>query len=135
MSKLVDEIVEQISIDKEIIAVSPKTGVKQIRAFCKKMEEMHAKYNQMYDDIITEITARYDRIDSIVENEEIDILNTITDKNAILVVNKLDLCNQADIIDKFKKIWNKDVVFISAKNQDGVLELKDKIFKYLEGLK
>ena len=66
-----------------------------------------------------------------IENEEIDILNTIVDKNAILVVNKLDLCNQINIVDKFKKIWNKDVVFISAKNQNGVLELKDKIFNML----
>ena len=66
-----------------------------------------------------------------VENEEIDILNTIIDKNVILVVNKSDLCNQVAIVDKFKKIWKKDVVFISAKNQDGVLELKDKIFNML----
>lgn len=66
-----------------------------------------------------------------VENEEIDILNTIVDKNTILVVNKSDLCNQIDIVDKFKKLWQKDVVFISAKNQDGVLELKDKIFNML----
>lgn len=71
MSKLVQEIVEQIAIDKEIIEVSPKTGVKQIREFSKKIKEMHEKYQDIYDAVIEEITARYDKINSIVENEEI----------------------------------------------------------------
>ena len=76
MSKLIDEIVEQISIDKEIIDVSPKTGVKQIREFSKKMDEMHEKYNEMHDIIIKEIGARYDRINSIEQNEEIEKVST-----------------------------------------------------------
>lgn len=75
MSKLVEEIVEQIGIDKEIIDVSPKTGVKHIREFRKKMDVMHEKYNSMYTEIMDEIAARYDRINSIVENEEIAVVS------------------------------------------------------------
>ena len=72
MSKLVNEIIEQISIDKEIIDVSPKTGAKHIREFSKKMDEMHKKYNNMYEIIIDEISNRYDKINSIIQNEEIE---------------------------------------------------------------
>ena len=36
MSNLVKELDEQIDIDKEVIEVLPKTGIKQIREFKKR---------------------------------------------------------------------------------------------------
>ena len=66
-----------------------------------------------------------------IENEDIDIINRVSDKNAVLVINKLDTFNSKNIIEKIKNIWKKDNILISAKNKTGIFELKEKIFKLL----
>lgn len=71
MNNLVKNLDEQIEIDKEVIELSPKTGVKQIREFKKKLEEMIELYEAINESAISEINARYERIDSITMNEEI----------------------------------------------------------------
>lgn len=86
MSGLVKEIVEQINIDKEVIQVSPKTGIKAIRQLLKNLEEMQEKYNAIYDATMKEIKLRYDRINSIAENEEIEKV-----QNEILELDNLVL--------------------------------------------
>lgn len=71
MSNIVKELEEQIEIDKELIEVSPKTGIKQIRELSKILREMKERYSSINEALLKEMTERYDRINSIVENEEI----------------------------------------------------------------
>lgn len=71
MNNLVKSLDEQIEIDKEVIELSPKSGVKQIREFKKKLEEMIELYTAINESAMEEIKARYERIDSITMNEEI----------------------------------------------------------------
>ena len=71
MNNLVKNLDEQIEIDKEVIELSPKSGVKQIREFKKKLEEMLELYEAINKTALDEIQARYDRINSIEMNEEI----------------------------------------------------------------
>ena len=66
-----------------------------------------------------------------LENDEIEIMKKLFNKNAILVINKSDLFNKNDIISKINDFWNKDLIFISAKEVKGVVDLKDKIFNML----
>lgn len=71
MSDLVNELDEQIDIDKEMIEVLPKKGVKQIRELKKTLEEMIARYDTINNYAISEMNSRYDKINSIQTNEEI----------------------------------------------------------------
>lgn len=71
MNNLVKNLDEQIEIDKEVIELSPKSGVKQIREFKKKLEEMIELYTAINESAMEEIKARYERIDSITMNDEI----------------------------------------------------------------
>ena len=66
-----------------------------------------------------------------LENDEIEIMKKLSNKNAILVINKSDLFNKNDIVSKINDFWNKDLIFISAKEVKGVVDLKDKIFNML----
>lgn len=66
-----------------------------------------------------------------LENKEIDILKKVYDKNVILVVNKSDTYNKTEVENYIKSFWDKDYIFVSAKEQKGVVELKEKIFNLL----
>ena len=56
-------------------------------------------------------------------NDDIDLLNKIKNKNYIVVINKNDLESKIEI----EKLDNEKVIFISALNNDGIDELKNKI--------
>ncbi len=90
MSKLLKSIEKKIEIDKEIINVLPKTGIKQIKDLKKKIETMLDKYNKMDASIIKEMNRRYDNITSIKENPEIAVV-----KKQILEWNNLGLSDDA----------------------------------------
>ncbi len=71
MSKLLKSIERQIDIDKEIINVLPKAGIKQIKELQKKLKSMLEKYNKMNESVKKEMIRRYNNITGIKENEEI----------------------------------------------------------------
>ena len=71
MSELVKELEEQIEIDKEMIEVLPKKGVKQIRELKKTLEQMIEKYEAIHTYAIEEMDDRYEKINSIETNPEI----------------------------------------------------------------
>lgn len=66
-----------------------------------------------------------------IENEEIEIISRLTNKNAILIVNKSDLFNKEELLPTIQKFWNKELMFISAKELKGIVDLKDIIFNML----
>lgn len=63
-----------------------------------------------------------------LENEDYEILNLIGNKNAILLVNKMDIVDGSLVINELQK-YNKDIIKISAKTGDGVEKLYDKIYE------
>lgn len=88
MNNLLKNLDEQIEIDKEVIELSPKSGVKQIREFKKKLEEMIEMYTAVNDSAMEEIQSRYDRINSIEMNEEITKVSENIYKLDNLVLNE-----------------------------------------------
>lgn len=72
MSKFVKALDDQINIDKEVIQVAPKSGIKQIKNLRDTIEKTIDKYSKMDEAILNEMTERYNKITSIVQNEEID---------------------------------------------------------------
>lgn len=63
-----------------------------------------------------------------LENEDYEILNLIGNKNAILLVNKIDIVDGSLVINELKK-YNKDIIKISAKTGNGVENLYDRIYE------
>lgn len=63
-----------------------------------------------------------------LENEDYEILNLIGNKNAILLVNKIDIVDGSLVINELQK-YNKDIIKISAKTGDGVEKLYDRIYE------
>ena len=61
-----------------------------------------------------------------LSEEEIDLLQKIKDKNAIIIVNKIDLENKIDI-EKIKEITNKEIINMSIEKNIGIEELKKQI--------
>ena len=88
MNNLVKKLDEQIEIDKNVIELSPKTGVKQIREFKSKLEEMIERYSSINNAAISEIDSRYERINSIEMNEEITSVSENIYKLDNLVLNE-----------------------------------------------
>ena len=63
-----------------------------------------------------------------LKDEDYRILEIIKDKNAIIVLNKIDLSVNKTIEEKIKSL-NKDIVKISALERKGIEEIYDKIVK------
>ncbi len=61
-----------------------------------------------------------------IDKGDIELLETVKDKNAIILINKSDKELKVDIED-IKKYSNKDIIIFSAKENIGVDELEDMI--------
>ena len=61
-----------------------------------------------------------------LENEDYEILDLIKEKNAILLINKIDIVDGNVIANELKK-YNNNIIRISAKTGIGVDELYNKI--------
>ena len=61
-----------------------------------------------------------------IDKEDIELLETVKDKNAIILINKSDKELKVGIED-IKKYSNKDIIIFSAKENIGVDELEDMI--------
>ena len=72
MSELLSELDEQINIDKELIQVSPKNGIKAIQALKTNLKTMIAKYEEMNGNLLKEIERRYNELSNVNLNPEID---------------------------------------------------------------
>ena len=67
-----------------------------------------------------------------LKKEDEKLLENVSGKEYIIAVNKIDLPLKINIEDLKKDFNSKKIVKISAKNGDGIEELKEKIFKIIE---
>ena len=72
MSEAIEKLQQKIETDRETIGLLPKNNIKNITKSLEKMDEIRAKYEETYQDIIKEIGERYDEINKIEQNPEID---------------------------------------------------------------
>lgn len=71
MSEAVKKLEETIEIDKETLGLLPKNNLKNITKSLEKIEDLKAKYTAIYDEIVKEIEARFQKINQVEENPEI----------------------------------------------------------------
>lgn len=112
-----DIIEEYLNIDGIPIKITDTAGIRETEDTVEKIGVERSREKIEEADLVVLI------LDSSRELEEEDkeIINTIRDKNHIVLLNKIDLDNKISDIDLDNKI------LISAKTGEGINELKDKI--------
>ena len=71
----VDELVEEINIDKEILSTLPLNNKKNTKIYLEKIEELSEKYKSYDIDIINEIKIRARKLDGIKPSLELSKLD------------------------------------------------------------
>ena len=116
-----DTIEEFIQIEGIPIKIIDTAGIRNARDEVEKIGVKKASQIAKDSDIVIAI---FDITRNINEEDE-EILNLIKDRNAIVVLNKIDI-NKEKNIEKIIKI-NKPIVKISTKTREGIQELYNKI--------
>lgn len=75
MRELMEDIEKQIQIDKEVISVLPRNGIKAIKTLLKTIKDMSEKYENLNEKCLKEIENRYVEMTSVKENKEISEIN------------------------------------------------------------
>lgn len=89
MNNILNEMEKQINIDKEVIDVLPKKGIKARRKFIEQTEEMIEQYEKIKNDIKKEIEDRYQKITNVNQNSQIEEL-----EKEILKLDNLSFINE-----------------------------------------
>lgn len=119
-----DTIEEFVTINGISLKLIDTAG---IRNTTDEIEKIGVEKSKKIIDDAELVIAIFDGSQAL-ENEDYDILNLIGNKNAILLVNKMDIVDGSLVINELQK-YNKDIIKISAKTGDGVEKLYDRIYE------
>lgn len=119
-----DTIEEFVTINGISLKLIDTAG---IRNTTDEIEKIGVEKSKKIIDDAELVIAIFDGSQAL-ENEDYEILNLIGNKNAILLVNKMDIVDGSLVINELQK-YNKDIIKISAKTGDGVEKLYDKIYE------
>ena len=119
-----DTIEEFVTINGISLKLIDTAG---IRNTTDEIEKIGVEKSKKIIDDAELVTAIFDGSQAL-ENEDYEILNLIGNKNAILLVNKMDIVDGSLVINELQK-YNKDIIKISAKTGDGVEKLYDRIYE------
>lgn len=98
MNDLVNELEKQINIDKEVITVLPRNGIKAIKNLNEKIEEMSEKYQELNKKTKKEIEERYKTIIAVEENEKIGEMSLKIEQ----INNEIDSINDRSSYEKME---------------------------------
>ena len=119
-----DTIEEFVTINGISLKLIDTAG---IRNTTDEIEKIGVEKSKKIIDNAELVIAIFDGSQTL-ENEDYEILNLIDNKNAILLVNKMDIVDGSLVINELQK-YNKDIIKISAKTGDGVEKLYDRIYE------
>ena len=119
-----DTIEEFVTINGISLKLIDTAG---IRNTTDEIEKIGVEKSKKIIDDAELVIAIFDGSQAL-ENEDYEILNLIGNKNAILLVNKMDIVDGSLVINELQK-YNKDIIKISAKTGDGVEKLYDRIYE------
>lgn len=119
-----DTIEEVCNINGIVLNLIDTAGIRKTNNEIEKIGVEKAKKLANESELII---ALFD-ITKNLEKEDFEILNLIKDKNAIVVLNKIDLIEKNNQVENEVKKINKPIIKISAKNNEGV----DKLYSTIE---
>ena len=120
-----------MNIDGIPIKIIDTAGIREADDEVEKIGIQRAKEIANDADLLIAIFDISDKID----NEDLDIIDLIKDKKAIIVLNKIDLVQDNVKIDERITRLGKDIIKISALNKEGIDQINktiSKIFKINE---
>lgn len=118
-----DSIEELMNIDGIPIKIIDTAGIREASDEVEKIGIERAKEIADNADLLIAI---FD-ISANIEEEDIEIIDLIKDKKAIIVLNKIDLIQENISIDSRISNLNKKTIKISALNKDGVEKISETI--------
>ena len=119
-----DTIEEVCNINGIVLNLIDTAGIRKTNNEIEKIGVEKAKKLANESELII---ALFD-ITKNLEKEDFEILNLIKDKNAIVVLNKIDLIEKNNQVENEVEKINKPIIKISAKNNEGV----DKLYSAIE---
>ena len=60
-----EELIEEISVDKEILNTLPQNNKKNIKVYLEKINELSEKYKSYENDLLNEIRVRAKKFDNL----------------------------------------------------------------------
>lgn len=118
-----DTIEECIDVNGITLKIIDTAGIRKTENEIEKIGVEKAKDLANSADLIIAI---FD-ISRVLSDEDLDIIDMIKDKNAIIVLNKSDIMHNNLKVEEIVKNAGKTVIKISAKNGDGIDELYNEI--------
>ena len=119
-----DTIEEFYNVNGITLKLIDTAGIRETENEIEKIGVNKAKKLANEADLII---ALFDISDKL-NDEDFEILDLIKDKNAILVLNKIDINDKNEQMENELKKFNKAIIKISAKNNTGV----DKLYSEIE---
>lgn len=126
-----DSIEELMNIDGIPIKIIDTAGIREANDEIEKIGIKRAKEIAQEADLLIAIFDISDKIDK----EDLEIIDLIKDRKAIIVLNKIDLVQGNIKVDERIVNLNKDIIKISALNKEGIEQINKaiaKIFKINE---
>lgn len=144
MSEVIEKLQEEIEIDKETLGLLPRNNLKNITKSLVKIEQIKNKYNDIYESIYQEINNRYQKINQVEENPEIEkIEDEIQRIEENIIVNNMKTSYEKMELDRliysingfYKKklnVVNQDIYAVLKKFESVGIVLTEKDFDYSE---
>ena len=87
-----EELIEEISVDKEILNTLPQNNKKNLKVYLEKINELSEKYKSYENDLLNEIRVRAKKFDKLKSSEELDKLSEeLFDLESVLyLLNEVD---------------------------------------------
>lgn len=144
MSEAIKKLKERIEVDKETLGLLPRNNLKNVTKSLEKINEIKAKYDEIYKEIVEEIDERYNKINKVEENPEIGniqdeiqrIEDNITINNMKTSYERMELDRLVFSINGFYKkklnAVNQDIYMVLKKFESVGIVLTAKDFDYSE---
>ena len=123
-----DSIEELMNIDGIPIKIIDTAGIREASDEVEKIGIERAKEIADNADLLIAI---FD-ISANIDEEDIEIIDLIKDKKAIIVLNKIDLIQDNINVDSRISNLNKKIIKISALNKDGVEKISETIVEMIK---
>lgn len=144
MSEAIEKLEEWIEIDRETLGLLPRNNLKNITKSLEKIEEIRTKYSEMHEEILNEINNRFQKINQVEENPEIErIEDEIQRIEENIIINNMKTSYEKMQLDRLiysingfykKKLnaVNQDIYMVLKKFESVGIVLTAKDFDYSE---
>jgi hypothetical protein len=125
-----ENLKKQINVDKEVVTVSPKNGIKQIKKTKEKIEKLKEEYSELRMELQKEIDIRYKKYINVTENTKINELledEKVINNNIRIINNRTsyEKMNLDRIMYDINGYYKKSLETINKEIIEGIKNFED----------